>query len=114
MAALKLCVLSSEIVPYAKTGGLADVAGALVRNLSAIGHNVRAFMPLYAIVRRNFPDLQPVPGVQRVAQTIGDTDYWFSLQTAIFPGSTAPVYFVDCPTLFDRPNLYTTDPDEHR
>ena len=114
MAALKLCVLSSEIVPYAKTGGLADVAGALVRNLSAIGHNVRAFMPLYAIVRRNFPDLQPVPGVQRVAQTIGDTDYWFSLQTAIFPGGTAPVYFVDCPTLFDRPNLYTTDPDEHR
>ncbi len=47
MPPLKLCILSSEIVPYAKAGGLADVAGALVGNLGAIGHTVRAFMPLY-------------------------------------------------------------------
>jgi starch synthase len=114
MAALKLCILSSEIVPYAKTGGLADVAGALVRNLSALGHDVRAFMPLYPIVRRNYPELQPVLGAQRAALTIGDTEYWFSLLTAGFPGSDAPVYFVDCPALFDRAGLYTNDPDEHR
>jgi starch synthase len=114
MSALKLCILSSEIVPYAKTGGLADVAGALVRNLSAIGHDARAFMPLYPSVRRSFPDLLPVPVAQRVELTIGDTEYWFSLLTADLPGTSAPVYFVDCPALFDRPNLYTTDPDEHR
>jgi starch synthase len=114
MAALKLCILSSEIVPYAKTGGLADVAGALVRNLSALGHDVRAFMPLYPIVRRNYPELQPVLGAQRAALTIGDTEYWFSLLTAGFPGSDAPIYFVDCPALFDRAGLYTNDPDEHR
>jgi starch synthase len=114
MTALKLCILSSEIVPYAKTGGLADVAGALVRNLSALGHDVRAFMPLYPVVRRNHPDLQPVLGAQRAALTIGDTEYWFSLLTAGFPGSDAPVYFVDCPALFDRADLYTNDPDEHR
>jgi starch synthase len=114
MAALKLCILSSEIVPYAKTGGLADVTGALVRNLSAIGHNVRAFMPLYPVVRRNHPELQPVLGAQRVALAIGDTEYWFSLLTAVLPGCSAPIYFVDCPTLFDRTDLYTTDPDEHR
>jgi starch synthase len=111
---LKLCILSSEIVPFAKTGGLADVAGALVRNLSALGHDVRAFMPLYPIVRRNHPELQPVLGAQRAALTIGDTEYWFSLLTAGFPGSDAPVYFVDCPALFDRADLYTNDPDEHR
>jgi starch synthase len=114
MTALKLCILSSEIVPFAKTGGLADVAGALVRNLSALGHDVRAFMPLYPIVRRNHPELQPVLGAQRAALTIGDTEYWFSLLTAGFPGSDAPVYFVDCPALFDRADLYTNDPDEHR
>jgi starch synthase len=114
MAALKLCILSSEIVPYAKTGGLADVAGALVRNLSALGHDVRAFMPLYGVVRRHYPDLQPVLGAQRVALPIGDTEYWFSLLTVNFPGSDAPIYFVDCPTLFDRAELYSTDPDEHR
>jgi starch synthase len=114
MAALKLCILSSEIVPYAKTGGLADVSGALISNLAAVGHDVRAFMPLYRIVRRNYPGLAPVPAVQRVAVSIGDTEYWFSLLTAAYPGSGAPMYFVDCPALFDRAGLYTTDPDEHR
>ena len=47
MAALQLCVLSSEILPYAKTGGLADVAGALVRNLRLLGHEV---LRLHAVV----------------------------------------------------------------
>jgi starch synthase len=114
MAALKLCILSSEIVPYAKTGGLADVAGALVRNLGAIGHTVRGFMPLYPVVRGNHPSLKPVRGVQRVALPIGDTDYWFSLLTANYPNSDVPMYFIDCPALFDRGGLYTTEPDEHR
>ncbi|SRR5579859_122298 len=114
MSVLKLCLLSSEIVPYAKTGGLADVAGALVRNVSALRHDVRAFTPLYPIVRRNYPDLQPVLGAQRVPLRIGDTEYGFSLLTCAYPGSDAPVYFVDCPALFDRPGLYTNDPDEHR
>jgi starch synthase len=114
MAALKLCILSSEIVPYAKTGGLADVAGALISNLAAIGHNVRAFMPLYQSVRRDYSGLAPVPAVQRVALTIGDTEYWFSLVSAAYPGSDSTMYFVDCPALFDRDSLYTNDPDEHR
>ncbi len=114
MVPLKLCVLSSEIVPYAKTGGLADVAGALVRNLGSIGHTVRAFMPLYSAVHGNYPTLKPVRGAQRVALIIGDTEYWFSLLTANYPNSDIPVYFIDCPALFDRGALYTGDPDEHR
>ena len=114
MSALKLCILSSEIAPYAKTGGLADVAGALVRNLGAVGHTVRAFMPLYPSVHSNHPELTAVRGVQRVELIIGDTEYWFSLETANYPNSDIPMYFIDCPTLFDRGGLYTGDPDEHR
>src|SRR5258708_9512512 len=114
MAALKLCILSSEIVPYAKTGGLADVAGALVRNLAAIGHAVRAFMQLYPVVRRNHAGLKPVRGVPRSALIIGDTEYWFSLLTANYLDSDIPMYFIDCPALFDRGDIYTNDPDEHR
>jgi starch synthase len=114
MAALKLCFLSSEIVPYAKTGGLADVAGALVRNFADLGHDVRAFMPLYPVVRRNDPGLQPVLGAQRVSVSIGDTEYRFSLLSATYLKSGALVYFIDCPALFDREQLYTFDPDEHR
>src|SRR5271170_2558648 len=114
MSALKLCIVSSEFVPYAKTGGLADVTGALARNLRKLGHSVWAFMPLYPIVRRNHSELQPVPGVQNVALSIGAARYAFSLQLANFPGTDVAMYFVDCPALFDRAGLYTNDPDEHR
>jgi starch synthase len=112
MSALKLCVLSSEILPYAKTGGLADVAGALIQNLRALGHEVHAFMPLYSAVRAAHPALRPVGGFPQLL-TVGD-QYRFSLLTATYPGSDVAVYFVDCPALFDRPRFYTSDPDEHR
>jgi starch synthase len=38
---LKILVMSAEVVPFAKTGGLADVAGALPKALKALGHDVR-------------------------------------------------------------------------
>ena len=114
MPALKLCILSSEIMPYAKTGGLADVAGALIKELGQLGHEVRAFMPLYASVRRAHPDLQAVAGIDGVPLQIGATEYRFSLRTARFPGSGAAIYFIDCPALYDRSNFYTADIDEHR
>ena len=114
MSALKLCVLSSEILPYAKTGGLADVSGALVQNLRLKGHEVHAFMPLYSAVRTAHPELQPVLGAQQIPLSIGGTEYRFSVQTASFPGTDVATYFIDCPDLYDRPDFYTTDPDEHR
>jgi starch synthase len=114
MSELKLCMLSSEIVPFAKSGGLADVVGALFVELAGRGVEVSAFMPLYASVRAGNFALEPVAAVQGVALEIGDTVYEFSLQTARYPGSERPVYFIDCPTLYDRAALYTNDPDEHR
>jgi starch synthase len=114
MPASKVCLLSSEILPFAKTGGLADVSGALLRNLRLAGHEVNAFMPLYSVVRSNHPGLRPVVGMQDLSLAIGVTDYAYSLMTASLPGSDIPIYFVDCPALFDRVALYTADPDEHR
>jgi starch synthase len=114
MSPLKLCVLSSEILPYAKTGGLADVAGALLQNLRRLGHEVHGFMPLYASVRAAHPELRPVPGAEQLPLAVGGTDYRFSLQTASFPDRDIAMYFIDCPVLYDRPQLYTGDPDEHR
>src|ERR1700682_5112087 len=114
MIPLKLCILSSEIVPYAKTGGLADVAGALLQELKQLGHDVRAFMPLYGSVRQARPELQPVPGLQDVGITIGATHYAFSVRTARYPGTEIVMYFIECPEMFDRPGFYTFDADEHR
>jgi starch synthase len=113
MPPIKLCLLSSEIMPYAKTGGLADVTGALLQEIRLLGHEVRAFMPLYGTIRRAHT-LQPVLGLQNVAITIDATNYAFSLQTASLPGTDVAMYFIDCPELFHRQSFYTFDPDEHR
>jgi starch synthase len=114
MAPLKVCILSSEIMPFAKTGGLSDVVGALVRELANLGHEIRAFMPLYASVRRAHPGTKPVLGLQNVGLTVGNRMYAFSVRTISLPGTNIPVHLIDCPELFDRPSIYTTDPDEHR
>lgn len=114
MGPLKLCIMSSEMVPFAKTGGLADVVGALVRELAQSGHEIRAFMPLYAAVRRAHPGTQPVLGLQNVGVTMGARAYAFSVRTTQLPGTRIAVHFIDCPELFDRPAIYTRDPDEHR
>src|ERR1019366_2954868 len=114
MAPLKLCVLSSEIMPFAKTGGLADAVGGLVRGLAQREDDVGAFMPLYASVRRAHGDLRPVPGLQEMGVSIGTRGYAFSVRTAGISGTRSSIYFIDCPELYDRPSVYTSDPDEHR
>lgn len=114
MAPLKLCVLSSEIMPFAKTGGLADAVGGMVRELAQRDHDVRAFMPLYASVRRACGDLRTVAGLQEVGVIIGTRVYSFSVRTTTIPGTPITMYFIDCPELYDRPSVYTSDPDEHR
>ena len=114
MSALKLCIVASEMVPFSKTGGLADVAGALARQLALAGHEVRAFVPLYSSVRARYGDFLPVPQAQNIAVPVGVDRVEFSLRQLPpeLPGLT--IYFVDCPVMFDRPSLYTNDSDEHR
>jgi len=102
------------MMPFAKTGGLADVVGSLVREFARLGHEIRAFMPLYAAVRRANPGTQPVLGLQNVGVTIDGRAYAFSVRTTHVPGTEITAYFIDCPELFDRPTIYTRDPDEHR
>lgn len=114
MNPLKLCLLSSEIVPYAKTGGLADVVGALLPQLKRLGHDVRAFMPLFDSVRNAHPEMQPVLGLLNVDMKLGAEEYKFSVWTSSYPGTGIVMYFIDCPAMFARPSFYTFDPDEHR
>ncbi|HQL23897.1 MAG TPA: glycogen/starch synthase, partial [candidate division Zixibacteria bacterium] len=44
---MKVCLVGPEMVPFAKTGGLGDVVGALPKALGRLGHDVTVFMPLY-------------------------------------------------------------------
>ena len=79
MTPLRVLSVASEIYPLIKTGGLADVAGALVQNLRLLGHDVHAFMPLYSVVRAAHHELQPVLGAQQIPLAIGGTEYRFSV-----------------------------------
>ena len=114
MSALKLCIVASEMMPYAKTGGLADVAGALSRQLANRGHAVRAFVPFYASIRAAAPALRAVTTVQSVPMNIGAARFEFSLLELVTGKNDPTVYFVDCPAMFSRSGLYTQDVDEHR
>ena len=108
---MNILFLSSEVAPFAKTGGLGDVSGALPRYLRARGHDVRVVTPFYARVRgpgRAFTEVLP-----SVPLALGARKTAFSLVSAPLPGTDVPVYFVRCPSLFDRPSLYTSDADEH-
>jgi starch synthase len=110
---LGVCLLSAEVAPLSKTGGLADVAGALAKHLTGAGHEVRLFTPLYSSIDgARFP-MQPLDGLQQVPLQVGSHHYVFSVATTGLPGSEAVVYLIDCPVLFARQGVYTTDPDEH-
>jgi starch synthase len=112
MSPRTIAFATSEITPFAKTGGLADVSAALPAYLHRHGHDVRPFVPLYSGVDVDPGDLDPVDGVQDVPVELGGMTLRFSLFRTELPGSGLPVHFVHCPALYDRPALYTEDADE--
>src|SRR5690349_19731804 len=108
---MKILFLSSELAPFAKAGGLGDVSAALPRQLHALGHDVRPFLPMYARVeapgrafRTVIPELDLALGEHRVR---------VSIHAAPLPGSDLDVYFVRCPGLYDRASIYGNGADEH-
>src|SRR5690348_11616842 len=111
---LAICAIASEVVPLAKTGGLADVASALSRELSSRGHDVRLFMPFYAQIRRDRLDAQRVESLQGLSIVTGSQEYRVDIWRARLPGAVTAVYLVESDALYARPKLYTNDPDEHR
>ena len=104
--ALRILFLSSEIVPYAKTGGLADVSGALPAALGGLGCEVVAMMPLYGSVDRD--DLIRHPEWSGRVEVGNATYEWTAWESR--EGQTR---FIDIPELFDRDAFYTDDRDEH-
>ncbi|MGA2831433.1 MAG: glycogen synthase GlgA [Terracidiphilus sp.] len=97
---------ASECVPFAKTGGLADVVGALPPELVKLGHEVTVYLPLYAGVRR-----QVKGDLNYAARSITiPFEYYNRFAGVVDAGKRAGVqyYFIDCPELFDREGLYGT------
>ncbi|MGD9899467.1 MAG: glycogen synthase GlgA [Calditrichaceae bacterium] len=113
MDSLKICFVSSEIVPFAKTGGLADVSGALGKYLHAEGHDIRLVMPFYSSIDLKSQDFRIIKSMQNLELWFSGDKKVYSVFTAKLPGTHANVYFIHCPSLFDRSDIYTNDEDEH-
>jgi len=110
---MKICLAASEITPLAKTGGLADVAGALTAYLDTRGHDIRALVPFHSAIETSGLDVAPVDFLQDRHLWLGQNHYRYSIDTVTLPGSAARIYLLRCPALYDRPGVYTSEPDEH-
>src|SRR6266446_8026464 len=100
---MKILLASSEVHPYSKTGGLADMVGALAKTLARAGHQVGLVTPLYAGIRERFPAVKPLGlpldfplGAESVRGEV-----W-----GLEPVKGLTIYFVDQPAFYERSTLY--------
>jgi starch synthase len=109
-ARLKVLVATAELAPFAKLGGVADVAAALSKELGRVGHDVRVVLPRYRQVDIARHGLRPV--VRDLQVPLGAQ----TLPATIFEGRLGDllVYFVDCPQLYDRDGMFGFGDDDAR
>ena len=100
---MNILLASSEVFPFSKTGGLADMVGALARALANAGHEARVVTPLYRGIREKFPALRKVAwyfdlplGLKNIQAELWELDVVRGLK----------IYFIDQPGYFNRPGIY--------
>ncbi len=100
---MKIVMVASECIPYAKSGGLADVVGALPAALQKLGHQVIVVMPKYRSTDVEQFDIRPFHSPMGV--WMGDTQEWCAVyKTQSTEG--VDVHFIESGKYFDRPGLY--------
>lgn len=100
---MNIAFAASECVPFSKTGGLADVVGALPQALAALGHKVCVYLPKYRQTR-----LSEANVVLRSVTVPFDDQYRFCSVLDGGKSSGVQFYFIDYPPFFDRDALYGT------
>jgi starch synthase len=100
---MNIAFAASEGVPFSKTGGLADVVGALPRALAALGHQVSVYLPRYRQTLLSDPAT-----VVRSVTVPFDDEYRFTSVVSGGMQNGVKFYFVEYPQYFDRDHLYGT------
>ena len=100
---MRLLLATSELHPYSKSGGLADMVAALAKALGRAGHRVGVVTPLHRGIRERFPGLREMD--YHLAVAVGP-DLLVGRVFTLEPSPGVTVYFVDRPDFFDRPGLY--------
>lgn len=101
---MKILFVASELDPFAKTGGLADVAAALPKALHRLGHDVRIVLPLYHQIPRQAFGLKPTKLACTV--TLAGEALTAAVWEAVLPKTKVPVYFFEQPALYGRDGIY--------
>src|SRR5438132_11677461 len=108
---LKILLVAAEVAPFAKVGGLADVAGALPKPLKAMGHDVRVVMPRYGSI-----DVEKY-GLRRIVTNLGVPLAHQPVNADALEGRIAgevPIYFIDNQQFFGRDGMYGFWDDDAR
>lgn len=106
---MRVLFVASEVAPFAKTGGLADVASALPQALAARGHDVRVVMPCYDAVSANgFDPVEREPGI--LGFDLGPRKVAAGVKE--LPLGALKVTLVDVPSLYRLGAIYTEGPEE--
>ncbi len=110
---MRIAFATSECVPFAKTGGLADVSGALPSALVAEGCEVKVFMPLYGSINTINHGLSFARELYDIPVQIGGEAVYYHVWHKKNEAGVEH-YFIDCPRYYHRPSLYTNDADEDK
>ncbi|HET6933840.1 MAG TPA: glycogen synthase GlgA [Candidatus Angelobacter sp.] len=100
---MNIVFAASECVPFSKTGGLADVVGALPQALAELGHDVSVYLPKYRQTKLDNPKV-----LLRSVTVPFDDQYRFCSVLDGGKRSGVRFYFIDYPPFFDRDALYGT------
>ncbi|MCS7054163.1 MAG: glycogen synthase GlgA [Ignavibacterium sp.] len=109
---MKIAIVSSECVPYAKTGGLGDVIGSLPKALEKLGCDVKVFIPKYLFIDELKHGLRYNWNVGEMPIRVNGIVRSVHLHQATLPNSNVQVNFIDCPHYYNRGRIYTNDWDE--
>jgi len=102
---MKILLASSEVFPFAKTGGLADVAGALPKALKKLGIEVRVIMPKYKSIEEKGFSIEDTG--RRITCTISQRAVDAEIAETHYDG--IKVYLIDKDEYYYRDNLYSTE-----
>ena len=100
---MKILLATSELYPYSKTGGLADMVAALGKTLAKQGHQVGIVTPLYSGIQEKWPDLEKMDWKLQISLD------WKSVEGAVYQRKTedgCTLYFIAQGLYFDRDGIY--------